>query len=75
MTDIPPPDAWLGEGPPPPREVWTDGGGTRVEVIDLHTEQGRIVEYKVFRAGQWLGDFQFLDDLARVVDLASLGVL
>ena len=75
MTDSPPPDTWLGDGPPPPRVVWTDGAGTRVEVIDLHTQRGRIVAYKVFRAGQWLGDFQSLDDLAKVVDLGSLNVL
>jgi hypothetical protein len=33
-----------------PHVVWTDGAGTRVEVIKLATQRGRIVAYKVTRA-------------------------
>ena len=58
-----------------PRVVWTDGAGTRVEIIELTTQRGRIVAYKVTRAGLWLGDYQSLEELATVVDLAELDQL
>ena len=46
-----------------------------IEVIELSTQRGRVVAYKVTRGGYWLGDYQSLDELGKVVDLADLDEL
>jgi hypothetical protein len=51
--------ALVDERPPP--MVWTDGAGTRVEVIELLTQRGRIVAYKITRGALRLSNYQSLE--------------
>lgn len=75
MSDVPAPGSPIAPGQRMPRAVWTDGAGTRVEVIALDTQRGPVVAYKVTRGGLWLGDYQSPEELVKVVDLAALDEL